>query len=56
MNEAVLSLVAGLSVGVFFSLCKLPIPAPPVLSGVTGIIGVYLGGVAFSWVIERFFT
>jgi XapX domain-containing protein len=30
---------------------KLPLPAPPVLAGVMGIVGVYLGGVVFDWLI-----
>jgi XapX domain-containing protein len=30
-------------VGAVFSFFKLPIPAPPALPGVVGIIGIYLG-------------
>ncbi|MFX3623337.1 MAG: XapX domain-containing protein [Ectobacillus sp.] len=41
--EILLSLLAGLIVGVLFSFAKLPIPAPPTLSGILGIIGVYAG-------------
>lgn len=43
MNEVLLAMVAGFIVGLLFSFLKLPIPAPPVLSGVMGIVGVYLG-------------
>lgn len=46
MNEALLALAAGFAVGIVFSLIKLPLPAPPVLSGVLGIVGVYFGGKA----------
>ncbi|MCS3456207.1 XapX domain-containing protein [Aeromonas rivuli] len=56
MNEVLLAMVAGFIVGLLFSFLKLPIPAPPVLSGVMGIVGVYLGGVAYSWVLTRFFS
>ncbi len=56
MNEVLLSLVAGLFVGVLFSAIKLPIPAPPVLSGIMGIVGVYLGSVGYHWIVERFFA
>ncbi|MCG7497537.1 DUF1427 family protein [Vibrio sp. Of7-15] len=56
MNEVMLSVVAGLVVGVLFSALKLPIPAPPVLSGVMGIVGVYLGGMGYQWIVERFFS
>jgi XapX domain-containing protein len=50
MKEVLLSLMAGLLVGIIFKLIKLPIPAPPVLSGVVGIVGVYLGAVFVDWV------
>ncbi|MUV36714.1 hypothetical protein JNUCC1_00518 [Lentibacillus sp. JNUCC-1] len=37
------SLLAGFLLGVVFSLLKLPIPAPPNLPGVTGVVGVFVG-------------
>lgn len=43
MREIILSFFTGGIVGIFFALLKLPIPAPPVLSGVVGIFGVYCG-------------
>ncbi|WP_102348204.1 XapX domain-containing protein [Bacillus sp. Marseille-P3661] len=43
MKEVLLSLGTGAAVGFLFALIKLPIPAPPALAGVTGIVGVYLG-------------
>jgi len=45
MKEVLLAVVAGFIVGIVFKLIKLPLPAPPVLAGVMGIVGVYLGGV-----------
>lgn len=56
MQEVLLAVLAGFLVGVLFSAIKLPIPAPPVLSGVMGIVGVYLGGIGYQWIIERFFS
>ena len=56
MNEVILATLAGIAVGILFSAIKLPIPAPPVLPGVMGIVGVYLGGVTYQWIIERFFS
>ncbi|MDO6446101.1 XapX domain-containing protein [Colwellia sp. 1_MG-2023] len=56
MTEVLLALFAGAIVGILFSLIKLPLPAPPVLSGIAGIFGIYLGGMAYSWIIERFFS
>jgi XapX domain-containing protein len=37
------SLAVGVVVGVVFSRLGLPIPAPPALAGVLGIVGIYLG-------------
>lgn len=54
MKEIALSLVAGIAVGVLFKFLKLPLPAPPVLAGVLGIVGVYLGGIAGEWIINQF--
>ncbi|MFZ3589104.1 XapX domain-containing protein [Bacillus sp. DJP31] len=50
MKEVILSLLTGTVVGFLFALLRLPIPAPPALAGVTGIVGVYLGFKLFSWV------
>lgn len=51
MQEALLALVAGLIVGFLFALIKLPIPAPPALPGVLGIIGIYLGYKLYQWIM-----
>ena len=56
MSELLLALFTGALVGVIFSFIKLPLPAPPVLSGIVGILGIYLGGMAYHWIIERFFS
>ncbi|WP_407668452.1 XapX domain-containing protein [Ornithinibacillus halophilus] len=39
----VISFLTGIILGIVFSLLKLPIPAPPNLAGVMGIVGVYTG-------------
>jgi XapX domain-containing protein len=46
----ILSLVTGVIVGVIFTLFRLPIPAPPVLSGILGIVGIWLGAQIVDWV------
>lgn len=56
MLEVAIALFTGMLVGVVFSALKLPLPAPPVLSGIVGILGIYLGGLAFSWAVEQFFS
>ncbi len=56
MNEVFLATVTGFAVGILFSFFRLPIPAPPVLPGVMGIAGVYLGHVVFQEYLSRFFS
>ena len=56
MSEILLALFAGALVGIVFSMIKLPLPAPPVLSGIAGIVGIYLGGSGYHWIVERFFS
>ncbi|MGD8192395.1 XapX domain-containing protein [Brevibacillus ginsengisoli] len=48
MIEVMKSLGVGLIFGVLVSLFRLPLPAPPTLAGVMGIVGVYLGYVIVS--------
>ncbi|ASS77072.1 XapX domain-containing protein [Tumebacillus algifaecis] len=43
MKVLILSLITGIVVGVVFTLMRLPLPAPPVLSGILGIVGIWLG-------------
>jgi len=54
MKEILLSLIAGMAVGVLFRLLKLPLPAPPVFSAVLGVFGVYFGGVVAEWIVANF--
>ena len=39
----VLALVTGLLTGAFFRFLNVPIPAPPELPGLMGIVGIYVG-------------
>lgn len=50
MKTVILALITGFVVGFIFALLKLPIPAPPALAGVMGIVGVYLGFKFFQWI------
>lgn len=56
MFEILAALATGILVGVIFSFLKLPLPAPPVMSGIVGIFGIYFGGVGYQWLLERFFS
>lgn len=53
MKEVVLALLAGLICGAVFRAVKLPIPAPPVLSGIMGIIGIFLGYRIIEYIVGR---
>jgi len=39
----VLALLTGLVTGALFRFLNIPIPAPPELPGLMGIVGIYLG-------------
>lgn len=54
MKETLLALATGMVVGFLFALFRLPIPAPPVFSGIIGIVGIYLGYRLFTWVAPIF--
>lgn len=51
MNQAIMATISGLIVGGLFSFLNLPIPAPPTLSGVMGIVGIYVGFVLINTLI-----
>ena len=50
MLEIIKATLAGMACGIVFSLLNLPIPAPPVIAGVMGIVGVFLGYVLVTWI------
>lgn len=52
MVEIIKATLAGIACGVIFSLLRLPIPAPPVLAGVMGIVGVFLGYIIIQTMIK----
>lgn len=42
-NLVALSLLTGLVTGALFRYLQIPIPAPPNVAGIMGIVGIYLG-------------
>jgi XapX domain-containing protein len=46
--HAALALVTGFLTGAVFRFLNVPIPAPPNLAGVLGIVGIYLGYVVLD--------
>jgi XapX domain-containing protein len=52
VREIILAVLTGFVVGMIFAKLKLPIPAPPTLAGVLGIVGLFLGylvGTRLGW-------
>jgi XapX domain-containing protein len=41
--QVVLALLTGVVAGATFAALEIPIPAPPNVAGVMGIVGIYLG-------------
>lgn len=39
----ILALLTGLATGALFKFLQIPIPAPPNLAGIMGIVGIYAG-------------
>ncbi|WP_209122735.1 XapX domain-containing protein [Alkalihalobacillus sp. BA299] len=52
MKELLLSVLAGVIIGIVFKVIRLPLPAPPVLAGVLAVFGVYAGGMIASWLFR----
>ena len=48
------ALLTGTLVGLIFSALKLPLPAPPYLAGIMGILGIYLGGQLWTIISKNF--
>lgn len=53
VRDVVVSLVTGGVVGGVFALTSAPVPAPPVVAGVAGILGITLGYTALKAVLGK---
>ncbi len=42
-GQLILAVCAGAFVGALFRFVEVPIPAPPSLTGILGIVGIFLG-------------
>lgn len=47
MVQNLLAVGTGIMVGMLFSWLRLPLPAPPTLTGILGAVGVFLGSLVF---------
>lgn len=43
VSIAVVALLTGFAAGAVFAVIGVPIPAPPTVTGILGIVGIYLG-------------
>lgn len=46
------SFIGGIILGLIFCGVNLPIPAPPTLGGVLGIVGVYIGYLIYNGLLK----
>lgn len=51
--QSLLALGAGLAVGMLFTWLRLPLPAPPTLTGILGAFGVFLGSLLFRVLLSH---
>ena len=49
VTVSLLALLTGLVTGAVFAALKVPIPAPPELPGILGIVGIYAGYKLIQW-------
>lgn len=49
-SQLILALLTGIFAGALFSAIQIPIPAPPNLPGVLGIVGIFLGYKGIEWI------
>lgn len=50
---ALQAFMVGILVGLTFGFTRMPIPAPPTLAGVLGVVGISMGWMVASWFVER---
>ena len=50
---AVNALLVGILVGLTFGFTRLPVPAPPTIAGVLGIVGITIGWQIATWIAGR---
>jgi len=49
VSQLALALLAGILAGALFSFIQIPIPAPPNLAGILGIVGIFVGYRLVQW-------
>lgn len=54
MKLVMIALLTGIITGSIFSWAKLPLPAPPTLAGIAGIVGIFLGSKIVDYATKFF--
>lgn len=54
MKLALIALATGIVTGGIFTLAKLPLPAPPTIAGISGIVGIFLGSKLMEYLLKFF--
>ncbi|WP_432401463.1 XapX domain-containing protein [Wukongibacter sp. M2B1] len=55
MRIEVVALLVGIITGAVFTMTKLPLPAPPSMAGIAGIVGIFAGSKLIE-VARNFFS
>lgn len=52
MKITIIALITGIVTGGIFSALKLPLPAPPTMAGIAGIVGIFLGSKIIEYLLQ----
>ncbi|QEK11258.1 DUF1427 family protein [Crassaminicella thermophila] len=52
MKLEIIALLIGIITGGIFTFAKLPLPAPPTIAGISGIVGIFLGAKIVEYVMK----
>lgn len=47
------ALAVGILVGLTFGFTRMPVPAPPTVAGLLGVVGISVGWQIAAWIAER---
>lgn len=53
MTTGLNALAVGILVGLTFGFTRMPVPAPPTLAGVMGVVGITVGWQVAVWIAGR---
>lgn len=53
LSDVIWALLLGVAVGVVFGIFRMVPPAPPTFAGIAGIVGIFLGWLIVSGIMDR---